>query len=366
MKNIPGFNAFKACICLPVICLSSSFTQDTIWARSTCPDAKPVPIIKHMGQISPDSDRIKVVFPWTNKGTETLEIAKVTRSCRCAQVEPSQGKITPGQTVEFVANVGVTEWSGNAAVSFAVFFKNRLDSPLYFKATFYRPSPLQGKPARLDFGRIDDTLKSFRDFKIEWAHDPNEADLQVLPNIFSAKGTASCHLLEKSRKLVRLPNSDRPTVRQEFIFTAFLRPELPTGDLRDTLYVPVILNNELEKVAVRVLGFYKGNLFATPAKLFAFIPDNEIPEAKLKVLLWRQDWVQAPEDVNATCDDSRLHLSFTKPKEDERKNLIGQVTVTLPEPLPSNRIEATIKVSCRMRHDSRTFDIPVKIIVAES
>jgi hypothetical protein len=255
--------------------------------------------------------------------------------------------------------------SGNAEIQFAVLFKNRAKLPVTFKAKFYKPLELQAKPKLIDFGIIENPLKSFRKFNITWVFDPNESGLEVLPNIFSTEGMASCRLLDHKRELVRLPSAQKPTIRQEFLFQAFLRPELKQGEFHDTIKIPIVLENRIENVIVPVVGSFKGKIFSTPSKIFSFIPSDKIQETNIKAALFRQSWLREPQDVNVICSDSRLSVALRMPKTKAASNLVGTINIAVRDPICSNVIESKLNVSYKIEDKKENFDIPMKIVIID-
>jgi len=365
MQSIFRSNAYFFTLFFITVYSTAILSQEVFGATAAHASLKSNTIVKDLGQVASEKTNIEVVFQWMNNERETLEIEKVIKSCHCATVKPSEGKIKSGETVEFVANIDVLNWAGNAAIKFVVFFKNRPDLPVSFTAKFFKTIALDAKPKRLDFGVVDNPLKSFRTFKIVWVSDPNEAGLEVLPNIFSRKGIASCRLLNEKKETVRLPNAAKSNVRQEFLFEGFLNPQLTRGKFDDTIKVPVVLNGEVDYVLIPSAGWIKGKVFSTPSKIFSFITKDKIQETKIEATLSRQDWCDEPEDVNVTCSDSRLSVVLTKPKAKTDTKLVGTISITVQDPICSHAIETKLNISYKIGDKKENFDIPVKIIVID-
>lgn len=363
MRIILRINSRAIYTCLIMVYLTNSFIfQTASIANSELVVSGPNPFVKDLGQVPADKNSIRVEFPWVNKSSETLEILKVIRSCGCAEVKPTEGRIKPGEKVEFVADIDGSDWSGNAAFGFAVFFKNKMDSPIRFKVNFYKPKTLEPVPKHLDFGYVDDPLKSFKTFKITWVFDLDDMGLQILPNIFSDRGLASCHLLEKKKKKIRLPNADKPTDQQEFVFETFLKPQLPRGEFNDIIRIPVVLNGKIENVAVSVVGQVRGKLFSSPSKVYSLIPHDKIKETEIKVtLLTAKDLLVRPSYLNVTCDDSRLSVALTKPKADTK--LVGTISIIVQNPIRSHIIDTKLNIIYKIGDKKENFDIPVKIVI---
>ena len=340
--------------------------QEVFGATAANASLKSNTIVKDIGQVASEKTNINIVFQWTNNERETLEIEKIIKSCHCATVKPNEGKIKSGETIEFVANVDVLNWTGNAAIKFVVFFKNRPDLPVSFTAKFFKNNVLDAKPKRLDFSVVDNPLKSFRKFKIVWISDPNEAGLEVLPNIFSRKGIVSCRLLNEKKETVRLPNAAISNIRQEFLFEGFLNPQLTCGKFDDIIKMPVVLNGEVEYVLIPSVGRFKGKVFSTPSKIFSFITRDKIRETMIEATLSRQDWCDEPEEINVTCSDSKLSVVLKKPKATTDTKIVGIINITVQDPVCSQAIETKLNISYTIGDEKESFDIPVKIFVIDS
>ena len=365
MRIVFRIKSPEICICLVMAYLAGSlFMQTASIANSETVLAKTPPIVKDFGQVDAGPHRLSATFPWENTSSEILEIAKVIRSCGCAEVTPTEGKIKPGEKVEFVAEIDITDWSGHAGVNFVVFFKDKMGSPVHFRAEFYRPKALEAEPKRLDFGYVDDPLRAFMTFKITWVSDSNDMRLKVLPNIFSAKGFASCRILKEEEKEIRMPNADKSTHQQEFLFQTFLRPQLPRGEFDDTVRIPAVLNGKIEYLEIAVTGKARGKVFSSPSRIVSFIASDKAKETEIEVVLLASEGLyHRPSHVNVSCSDPRLSIILTEPKAQEAGNHVGRISVTLSEGVPSSPIQAVVKVSYRIGEKEETFEIPVKIVI---
>lgn len=365
MRILFGHNSSFVCLCLLAFGPASSLQQRCLAASSAKNVSAPFTVVMDLGKIEPAKTSVKAVFPWENNESEVLEVEKIVKSCGCAKVTPTEGKIKPGETVEFTSHIDVSSLHGHASVEFTVFFKNRPDLTHVFSTKFYRPRSLVPEPKRVNFGTVGNPENSSRQFRITWVSDPNETGLQVLPNISTANETTSCRLINEEKKTIRLAGADTDTIRQEFLFEASINHRPSRGELHDTIEIPLLLNGKPTKVTVPVVGWVKGDVFSVPSKIFSFVKIDEIDATTITAVLSRQAWIDEPNEIRVTCNDPRLAVAFQK-HHTPQKNTLGTISVTIQHPASKCAVDAVLNVTYRLGSRTERFAIPVKIVMIET
>jgi hypothetical protein len=358
---------------LLVLCLLS-FPSNIIFARSmqdvnvcNISSKGTIYITKDLGVLPPDSQSVETTFTWKNTSQQDLKIDKILKNCVCLLVSPEEGNVPQDQTIAFKAKADVKSWYGNSTIKFTVLFKD-YNERVTFTANFFRKVSLTPSPKNLDFGRINFPLQSRNLFKVVWAVPPDQNSVEFYPNSFSEKGLASCRLITDKQYQTRNPSVESSqSIKQEFMFEAYLNPDLPRGEFKDILKIPVKLNGDISYVMVPLAGFFPGKIFPNSTSFFWTVKDHN---EKAKITLFRQNWCKEQKNLLIRCDDSRLVITtktLNGSSVNEATIPIVEIELGINKPeMKIQNINTEIKVEYEIGAEKDSFIVPIKVLFLDN
>jgi len=121
----------------------------------------------------------------------------------------------------------------------------------------------------------------------------------------------------------------------------------------------------LTVVHVPVIGYFRDVVFASPSKVFSLVQRSKIRETVLRINLLRQEWCDEPQDISVNCNSSRLSVNLSRPNVKEDNNIAGTISIKLRNSISPGLIETSLSVSYKIKDVSKSFKIPVKILVID-
>lgn len=346
--------------------LCSSEEQPATQAAQCKTKSPKIKNVLNLGEIQQESPIIVQTFVWTNRTNHTLEIAKIVKSCGCATVTAAKMKICPREQTKFKVIIDTTEWTGNAGFTFVVLFKDENIQPEYFKMTFYKPSRLRSDPKQLEFGTLNRPIKTTRKFTVTWAHN-SQSQKMVMddPNIYYENSSVRCKLVKYTQKKERLPNAEKETHIQAFLFQVSIADGTLPGDINDVIHLPVTINGKRNEIKVPVKGRLNPEILPRPSKIFGVVHKDKISGTHLVVDLMGAARLSVEDlEVKIKCEDPRLSFDIISPQSlDNKTDFLKRIALSLKASTSPGIIQTKILLTVKTRGVPFVTEVPVKLIL---
>jgi len=316
------FLSICSVVCMALTMAASSFAEDS-WALKMFDQSK-----FDFGPVAQHSD-CQGYLEITNKFEPTMEVYKVSTSCKCITASTDTKVLAPQESGRIKLVLDTSHFSGQRNVTLTVTF--RFDGSKFVTAnipcTAYIRTDVWLQPSFANFGSL--SAGSGGEQRVKITRTGNES--WRIQEVRSKNPNLSTELIELSRKNGKV----------EYEVLVKVSPEMTLGNIQESLLL-VTNDSSNANVALRVDGKVEADVVATPDRLplGKLNPGKEfrcniVVKSKKPVRVEKIDFASFPDSFKAT------------PSSDEKTVHVIPVVVTPPDAMGDLNETVTVTIAGR-------------------